>query len=910
MNALIRKEIRALLPTFIGALILSSFSFSLLLISNESPMSGMRKVYENAGKTDLWFILPFLLSPALVLMMVLHSFGHEFSAGTFSNLLSQPISRGKIWRTKTVLLAIAIVILWAAWWLSFKHHAMAVTYDHFSADSTKKLQGVFVTSVLFSLIVYSGGLWTVLLLRQVAAAFWFTVIFPAALAMVTMTIAEKTSVSVETPIFIVLSIYSIAGFLFARWLFLRAQDVQWTGGNIALPEFLQRTKGKTNSRAERTLRPRAALFFKEFQLHQSQLIMAGALALLHLAVIVVRKFGNFNNSSATGFALNWFWLLWFAMPLLVGCAAVTEERKLGTLESQLCLPVRRRTQFWIKFVSAMMLSLFLAIALPLLLEGTRILPDFHPKFLGGLSDYFMLQRGGTLAHFIFPAINNSLPVLILLGIATIIAAVSFYASTLSRNTLQSLAPAVLGILVSFIMQKVLDEAPRIFPFPLWRGWLIYLIGVPVMTLTLLALMYWNFKRVLIGWKVWRRNAAVFVASLAFVIGMTSAIYHRAWEFLTPLEPAHGIVRLEKSSAPKIQSSGSRVLIQLDDGKIWSTRIRMGGTPFSAIFSSNWKISGQASGFWSGTNWTSVATTFWGSVGVQKDGSLWVSEKPQNFELLFHTNVPPTPMLTPFGNENDWSSVTSHGLQAFLLKADGTLWRWGVPSKKQWPGLRVFEPQRLGTESDWAGIFSAEGRIAFRKKNGETWIYPPLYTRDTNSLRLDETLSVFRSDYLGDGKAGSLAWVSGRQGGFQVSVLDDGKFVISAAWETTGKNYQMGLVKKDIQLGKDTDWRAVAGEGGLIITLKADGTMWRWEFPEDSLARPESASAVRLGIHSDWVAVLSQFGSVTSLAADGGLWLWQFDSRHFSRGDEMIPPLLSTSRKPQKIGNIFDAPQTP
>ena len=30
----------------------------------------------------------------------------------------------------------------------------------------------------FGLVVFSGGLWTVLLLRQVAAAFWFTVLVP------------------------------------------------------------------------------------------------------------------------------------------------------------------------------------------------------------------------------------------------------------------------------------------------------------------------------------------------------------------------------------------------------------------------------------------------------------------------------------------------------------------------------------------------------------------------------------------------------------------------------------------------------------------------------------------------------------------------------------------------------------
>ena len=35
---------------------------------------------------------------------------------------------------------------------------------------------------------------------------------------------------------VVLAAYSIAGFFWARLLFLRAQDVHWTGGTVAMPD--------------------------------------------------------------------------------------------------------------------------------------------------------------------------------------------------------------------------------------------------------------------------------------------------------------------------------------------------------------------------------------------------------------------------------------------------------------------------------------------------------------------------------------------------------------------------------------------------------------------------------------------------------------------------------------------------
>jgi hypothetical protein len=48
--------------------------------------------------------------------------------------------------------------------------------------------------------------------------------------------------------------------------------------------------------------------------------------------------------------LEFWWVLWLGLPFLVGSAAVAEERKLGTLEGQLCLPTTRRTQFAVKLV--------------------------------------------------------------------------------------------------------------------------------------------------------------------------------------------------------------------------------------------------------------------------------------------------------------------------------------------------------------------------------------------------------------------------------------------------------------------------------------------------------------------------------------------------------------------------------
>src|ERR1041384_6609780 len=211
-------------------------------------------------------------------------------------------------------------------------------------------------------------------------AFWFTLLVPSALAMLVAYFTEKYDNVAFTvgSLIVVLAGYSIAGFFWARRLFMRAQDVHWTGGTIAMPGWLKMPRRLARNEAKQGLRPRAALFAKEFQLHLPHFVIAGVIAVAHLGMILARKAGSgFPDSRLLEFLTGQFWVLWLVMPLLIGCTAVAEERKLGTLEVQLCLPARRRTQFATKFLVALLLALFFGAVVPMLFEGKKVLPDLH-----------------------------------------------------------------------------------------------------------------------------------------------------------------------------------------------------------------------------------------------------------------------------------------------------------------------------------------------------------------------------------------------------------------------------------------------------------------------------------------------------------------------------------------------------
>ena len=726
MSALLKKEIRLLLPSFIIASVLAG---SFWLIPKE--------VGPGLGFRELLPVLGFLLCPMMMVVMALSSFGREISSGTFADLLSQPVPRERVWWTKTLLLGIALAVVAVVWRLSFLRYLAGSTYEGLKPEA--------LGTGLFALVAYSGGLWTVLLLRQVGAAFWFTLLVPGLFVALVSGMTRNHPGRTEFALAVVLIPYALAGFWWARRLFLRAEDYHWTGGTIVLPG-VRRWRGALGRGGwRRQFRPCAALLVKEFQLHQSQVLIAGLLALLHLGVLAARRFGDpLEPAPLLDVLTDHFWVLWLVLPVLVGCAAVAEERKLGTLESQLCLPVKRRTQLVIKFAFVLLASILLGVVAPLLLEGRRILPETEASTRARLTEEDLqmpgsgvIQRTWTRVEACRAVVSPVLPFVPMLAGVVALLAIACYASTLARSTLQALAPAALGIVATGVLFALCSQMEYLFRHPPWRGWLVYILGVPVMLPVLAGLALWNFKRVLVGWPVWRRNGLVCFGALALVGATTSAIYHRAWELAGPLEPPHGPAVLAPAQGVFLRADGWNLVAQLPGGRIWMGRFWGTFPSVRALVLGDVKISSVlgAGRRLDGSNWASVVACHRDVIGIKQDGSLWVSEKPENWRqfwrLRTNPSLEPTP-LVQVGRDHNWQSVTGASPPVFLLKTDGTLWQWGRGFFDVWrwdhgqfdrikgrPGLRAFEPERVGTDSDWAEISWNRGQFEFRKRDGRT-----------------------------------------------------------------------------------------------------------------------------------------------------------------------------------------------
>ena len=861
MNALIKKEIRLLLPAWIVAMLLAILP-ACTRADDEIPV----------------FLLGFGLT-----MMALTTIGRESSLNTFSTMLAQPAERLRFWKTKLSVLSAAFLTVFLLWLVAF-------VFSWWTRGGSDLVpEHILIAACLIATATFTGGLWATLLLRQIAGAFWLTLVVPAVLSGLTAAFLEvfDSELYVIAALCVITGIYSVGGFLFARWLFFRAQDVGWTGGNIVLPEWKLFSARSATGEEVRIRRPVFALLKKEIQLHQISLLGAAGLLVAHIGVLVLRANHKFAHDSAGEVLTAIFWMFWLMLPVMIGAMAVAEERRLGVMEGQLCLPASRRVQFIIKGFLALFLGVLLGGVMPALLEAI------------GAGSGMWKTNGPTAAGF-FAA---------LIGLSLWLSLVSFFASSLAKNFLQAVGFA-LATFVGFTLIFAALMDGRMFFFDAIPGHSVlpFIFAVPILIFALILMTYLNFKNFRDGWFLWRRNLLGVAGTIVFIVIGSSAIYNRAWEIFLPAEPAHGAAKLSLANPPRLQIEGHRdnLLVRLPDGRVWFDWLH---DPFAEPENGWWATarrvlfpplpkSGGPGRFLSGSNWVCASAQridewseigsgdakerihifgFAESFGIQLNGTLWASEKSDQ-------NKWTADRLTQFGSETNWQQAARYfGMGALLLKKDGTLWQWRNGTNRMdwkqwpqnWPGLRAFQPQQIGTDSDWKTFFDAN-RSLVKKIDGTVW-----HVASDRMMRATNYDAIPPHDHSETGQYGAF-------------VRDDGTL-----WLYGDLHCQNRDAFEMLQSGHDTNWISVAATWNNLVALKADGTLWNWDRHNQIFAKSFVESPARLGIHHDWVAVAGVEIGVISLAADGSLWFWPSPDAY-----QYAQPMMKLPKQPQLLGNVF------
>ena len=853
MNALLRKELRLLRPAWVAALAAATLPLWL------------GEYYVGLALPCYWLAILFL---------GLSSFGQEMSCGTFGLLLSQPEKRERFWRIKAGLLALASLSAWGVFigccWMAGRQSLWRLV------DPSSLAQNAAISGLL-TLLAFAGGLWSTLLLRELATAFFGTVLVPLGIFGALILFLDVSEGRDEMIVYLVLQIYAVAGYFVARHLFLRAQDVAWTGGQISLTTRRGRPLRWLGFGFQEKRAPWLALIFKELQLQEVTMIIVPLLLLLHLAALAVRHFAPIW-ATRLGY-LDGAAYLWLMAPFVVGCVAVAEERRYNTLESLLCLPARKRSQFLVKFLVVMTLGIALGAVVPWVLENV----------------------GGDSRQWI------GLDWLIeLVSTAAAIAAIAFFASTMARGMLQAFTVA---LLFSMLGWAALAFLPGRYgsAVVLYGGLLFPAFAWPAMLIAYFWLAFRNYKCLQTGWPLWAGNLirllAVFVAALV----VAGAIYARAWEIVMPLEPRHGSARLSGTGQARIAEAwfDGEFYVLLPDGRLWA-----GQTDRTRPDRPPKHLSGH---FVGGSNWVDVAgSRSEGAAALKSDGTLWRFSRRAGSGQI--------------GSDSDWKKVVA-GQSVFLaLKQNGTIWGWGWDESGNLPVFsianggtnlnnRIPNPVQLWPDADWVDVFAA-GLIRAVKRDGSIWTWgydrPPVNGPITNR-------AVFNAVYHRLVRAGleGTNWSSlAGDGWLTVGVRTDGTLWAGRLGEALGNPWvatslfsspiPIGKVLELGRIGAKSDWIGVSQGVFEYLALEADGTLWALN---RNTFEPKQPSR-----YHDWLAASANHFEIWALAKDGTISCWgdvfalapAAFRREPNYDDESHFFLLRPSRRPLVSINILDA----
>lgn len=811
--------------------------------------------------------LPFVLQRftffAAMILAAVSVFGREVTNGTFSGLLALPVERRALWRVKLLLLLLVFVSASLVMWLSL-----------WSTDYSSDRVSVHLLALAFAAVgaaICSTGVWSTLVFRQVPVAVCFAILIPLAISLAISVYAPDTTNDGRPRVWIAtavtLGLYSLAGLVFARELFLKAQDKQWSGGVVVLPGFLSKTHARSRRTwARREWRPIAALFRKELQLQHGTLLLAGGIALLHVIAVVTRITlrEKLAGSNITTVLLETFGLAWLFIPLMAGCTAVADERRNEMAATQLCLPTSSRKQLWIKFGAALVISMCGGALAQTAIESIGFIWGERQLPFGDIPSLLAVATTASASIFF----------------------VSFYASTLTRSTIGALSFGLTFSALLFIGFQLTHSQPSDIQGFVWPRILMRWITPPVLVVTLALLIGANFRAAQITAALLRRNAIAVVGTLAVVFGSTSIFYNRTWELVMPLESAHGPARWTLRDPLKFSAGANYAAARLPDGRLWLDFRRF--IPRKVLFGKfslgEWA---DESAFVVGTNWHDVAAAAYRCVAIQRDGTLWTigAETGAGFSV------------TQLGTNRDWHSVSAGLAHFLLLKRDGSLW---VSVGNDLQQSNVQSPVLLNRDTNWASGFSFGHSSTAVKRDGSVWQWHFDYAKaKTNVLS-----EMVPKQLAGFGKDGALMIDSDSD--LRIGIQPDHTLVVWGDYVPVAllnPGRPSGFITTNLfaPLDREPAWRDAAcgyGVAKLIIGLKSDGTLWQWRAHLDwkSRTRPVTYAKTRVGRHSDWLAIEAHNSWPIALAADGSVWMLPQDV-------PIAPALQRPSRKPMKVATI-------
>ena len=316
------------------------------------------------------------------------------------------------------------------------------------------------------------------------------------------------------------------------------------------------------------------------------------------------------------------------------------------------------------------------------------------------------------------------------------------------------------------------------------------------------------------------------------------------------------------------------------------------------------------------DWTQVATGTGHRLALKSDGTLWAWGDNDHSQLGHGTNTTDLPIQV--GTQRDWAEVAAGTSRTVALKSDGTLWAWGHNSHGQigdgTTADRLTPAQIITPQQDWTQVAAGYKFTAALKADGTLWAWGMIRYREFDFSYYDS--HIFHPVQIGMERD----WTRVAAGKYHaVARKSDGTLW---AW---GSNLagQLGngtTTHRDlpVQVGTDQDWRNQFSTGGdHTLAVKYDGTLWAWGSNEFGQLGDGTTTDSNVPVQVD-----SDFLRRNWDALDAGVFHsvgWSYNARHAwgsnefgqlgdgTRTDRLVPEWLGDQDSLEHLSELGNWP---
>jgi alpha-tubulin suppressor-like RCC1 family protein len=273
--------------------------------------------------------------------------------------------------------------------------------------------------------------------------------------------------------------------------------------------------------------------------------------------------------------------------------------------------------------------------------------------------------------------------------------------------------------------------------------------------------------------------------------------------------------------------------------------------------------------------TTTAAGQYHSVSIRPDGTLWAWGSNSSGQLGDGTTG--TDRISPvqIGSAADWQSVAAGSLHTLAVRADGTLWAWGVNNYGQLGDGTTTDqamPVQIGTATNWRSVAAGSLHSVAVRTDGTLWTWG----RNGNGQLGDGTTT----DHLSPAQVGTATtWLTVAGGEFHTAAVSTNGTLWT--WGSNG-NGQLGngtTIQRNSpsQVGSVATWTSVTAGQFHTLALRADNTLWAWGYNNaGQLGDGSSAqriNPVQVGATVDWLTVAAGQSHTVAVSTAGTLWTW-------------------------------------